>query len=272
MTPEKRQRLLIRATLVAGMVLAGLGLVAVIQAKGAKGGAAAPALARQSLRVKVVDRHGRVVKGAQVFVKTASGAAPAQARWSPKDGTLMLPRRAQPHDLRVLARGFRVRDVTGVGDDRTIAVERGYRLRVRVRDVPESGVPENVRVMLRIRPLDVDAADPDGLSAERLVDLMDNLGGAGPKNIPRGDFGYPVSLAQARRGILLPRSGRYHVRWGLFHLRHGTWFTRGARCGRDVEIGPDADGAAVELVMTLDDLQATIDGLKRGIASAGGKR
>lgn len=268
MTPAARQRLLVRATLVAGMLLAGLGLVAVLKAKGSKARAPAPALSRQSLRVKVVDRHGRIVEDADVFVKTDAGAAPAKARWSPEHGTLMLPRHAGGHSLRVLARGYRVKDVSDVSDDRTVTLERGHRLRVSVRDVPSSGLPEQVRIMLRIRPLDVDAKDPDGLSVERLVDLMDNLGGAGPKNIPRGDFGYPVSLAQARRGILLPRAGRYHVRWGLFHLRKGTWFTLGGRCGRDVEVRADAKGTGAELVMTLSDLQATLDGLNVGIAAA----
>ena len=275
LSPESRQRLLIRATLVAGMLLAVLGLVAVIRAKGKSTPEAdAPALSRQGLRVKVVDRNGRVVRGAEVFVKTAAGADPAQARWSPTAGVLMLPRRERAHDLRVLARGYRIQDVAGVGDDRSIVLERGHRLRVSLLDVPTSGLPESVRIMLRVRPLDVDAQDPDGLSAADLVELMDNLGGAGPQDIPRGDFGYPVSLAQARRGILLPRAGRYRVRWGLFELRHGTWFTLGERAGRDVTIG-EADGGEgmeLDLALTSDDLQATLDGLQRGIERAGSGR
>ncbi len=273
MTPETRQRLLIRSTLVAGMLLAGLGLFAVIKAKSkGRGAGQAPALARQGLRVKVVDRSGKVVEGASAFVRTAQGATPTQARWSPKDGVLMLPRRGEAHDLRVTARGYKLQDVADVGDDRTVTLERGLRLRVRVRDVPETGLPKRVRVMLRIRPLDVDENDPDGLSVATIVDLMDNLGGSGPQDLARGDFGYPVSLAQAKRGILVPRAGRYHVRWGLIHIKAGsnmkgsTWFTLGDRCGRDVEVG--ASGAAVELVMTLDDLQATIDGLTRRMQAA----
>jgi len=257
------------------MLLSVLGLVAILKARGkGHGSAETPALSRQSLRVKVVDRSGRVVRGADVFVKTARGATPAKARWSPDDGVLMLPRRPAAHDLRVAARGYRIQDVAGVGDDRTITLERGYRLRVRLLDAPEAGLPDRVRIMLRIRPLDVGAQDPDGLGAAELVELMDNLGGAGPKDIPRGDFGYPVSLAQARRGILLPRAGRYRVRWGLFHLDHETWFTLGERSGRDVPIGSeeaadDAAGVSVDLALTSEALQATLDGLERGIARAG---
>ncbi len=266
LSPESRQRLLIRATLVAGMLLAGIGLVAVLQGK--RGAAPQPpALARTSLRVKVVDTQGRTVRGAEVFVKTKGGAKPAQARWSPQDGVLMLPKRERAHDLRVMARGYRLRDVAGVGSDRTITLERGHRLRVTLRDVPTSGLAKRLRIMLRVRPLAVDADDPDGLDAKALIDLMDNLGGAGPRGISRS-FGYPVSVAQAKRGILVPRAGRYHVCWGLFDLEARTWFSLPEGCGRDVDVrGASTDAS---LVVGVDYLQATIDGLKDGVARAKG--
>ena len=36
----------------------------------------------------------------------------------------MLPKRARAHDLRVTARGYRLKDVASVGADRTITLER----------------------------------------------------------------------------------------------------------------------------------------------------
>jgi len=279
-----RQRFWIRATLVAAMLLAAIGLVAMVAAK-AGGGASGPAsLARTStsrtprsggsLRVRVVDAEGHVVRGARVFVDTSGGAQPAQARWSPAHGVLMLPRRAHPHDLRVLARGFRVQDVAGVDGDRTIVLKRGYRLRVHVRDAPTDGLPSHVGIMLRVRPLD---APPEGdrpatgmrLDTATLIDLMDDAGRSGVRRTTRQDeFGYPLSLTQAARGILLPRAGRYHVRWGLLDLRGDTWFSVGPRCGRDIVVAEGEDPTNAHLTILAEDVQATLEGLPAKVAQA----
>ena len=92
--------------------------------------------------------------------------------------------------------------------------------------------------------------------------------------MPRRQFGYAVSLAQGGRGILLPRPGRYRVGWGLFYVREdtarkteGDWYAL-ERCARDVTITPDKDSYTLDLGMTLDDLQATIDGLQEGMKAA----
>jgi len=222
-----------------------------------------------ALRVRVEDARGRIVRHARVFVDTAGGARPAQARWSPDDGVLMLPRRARPHDLRVLARGFRIQGARGVGADHTIRLKRGYLLRVTVRDAPTDGLPRHLRIMLRVRPILGRGAAPGGVDARTLIDLMDNLGGPGPKGFARGDFGYPVSLAQAQSGILLPLAGRYHVRWGLIDLRTRTWFGLDARCGRDVTIVEGSAPAHAGLTILPEDLQATLAGLTRSEAEAG---
>jgi len=294
-SPDPRRRYWIRAILVAGVVLAATGLLAVLKARplrseldGAASGSAGsrgqgtPALSRAALRVRIVDARGRPVPSAAVFLLAASNDAPADASWSPDSGTLTLTvppgGAAAPRALRVTARGYRTQEIAGIVAHRTVVLERGLQMRILLRGVPrdqapgketpQDGIPDHIRILLRVRPA---GADPDTAGASEVIGLMDNLGkpGSGPRDIPRGGFGYPVSLTQAHAGVLVPEPGIYHVHWGLIDTQADTWFSLGARCGRRIDVRDIAQVQTFAFAMTPADLRETLAGLARGVEHVG---
>lgn len=274
---DPRRRFWIRAALLGGIVVAGVGLLAVLKAgpfeagalAGGRWGGATPSLSRNAMQVQILDANGRPVPTADVFLLGASNDSPAEAVWKPESGllTLQLPPGAEPtpRALRITARGYRTQEVRDIVADRRVVLRRGLPVRIHLRDVPREGIPKHIRVLLRVKPA---GADPDTAGASEVIDLMDNLGGpnSGPRDMPRGGFGYAVSLTQAHAGVLVPEPGSYHVHWGLIDTRVNTWFSLGKRCGRRIAVRDVAEPQAFALAMTLDDLQETLDGLSESVA------
>ena len=276
--PISPHQLRIRLGLVAGILVSFAVLVMVWQARRKdRGPSPAPLAGTTSSeplsggagpvlhRVRFVDAQGVAVPGAEVFVLSADGRPPPGMLWAPEKALLSLPASDSPRSLRVTARGFRTREVGGIVGSREIVLQRGVRVQVLLRDMPNSGLPETVRILLRIKPAD---ADQDLERARESIQLMDNLGDpdSGPKDMPRRGFGYPVSRAQARAGILLPQPGSYYVHWGLIDTRQITWFSLGDPCGRRIEVRGDGEEQTFHLLVTLEDLQKTLDGLESGVA------
>ena len=262
---DPRQRFWIRATLVAGMVLSAVALYAVLRSSPLMDAADRPALSKDTRRhVRVLGPADQPVPGAEAFVLSNTGEAPAESSWHPEVGVLELPAPGQDFAVRLTAPGFRVQELPAVRGGQTIRMERGYVARILLRGAGEGDLPEGVRILLRLRP---EATSRKDLDDQALVDLMDNLGGpgSGPQRIPRGEFGYPVSLEQARAGVLLPLPGVYHVHWGLMDVGAGTWFSLQERCGRRLEIADQTEAQRFALEMTAEDIQETLAGLEAGV-------
>ncbi|MDA1194060.1 MAG: hypothetical protein O2894_02650 [Planctomycetota bacterium] len=272
-SPEVTRRLLIRGTLVAGVLLAALGLWAAVRASPLGREAAQPALLADTTRyVRIRGAAGEPVPGAEAFVMQREGGPAQDIAWHPDVGVLVLPEGGGTFRVRVTAPGHKVLDFPAVNGGQSITLVPGLAARVPLRGVPSDGLPEHARFLLRVTPRGVSIP---GLSDAEIVELMGNLGaeGSGPEHVPRGEFGYAVSRAQALAGLLLPAPGRYHVRWGLIDVRAGTWFSLGERSGREFDVRDTAAGANTEpqsfpLDVTLDDLQATLDGLAHGVEAA----
>ncbi|MDF1699719.1 MAG: hypothetical protein P1V36_00975 [Planctomycetota bacterium] len=272
-SPDPKRRFWIRATLVAGMLLAALGLWAVIQgsplgrAVGPDDANEPPPLPADTKRhVRVRDPDGQVVAGAAAFVKQ-DPANPAEVSWHPEPGVLVLPTGGVDYPVRVIAPGFRVQDIPAVRGGQTIRLRPGYVAKVPLRGVPPDGLPGHVRFLLRVVPRTIRA---QGIPPQEIVDLMGNLGGpgSGPEHIPRGEFGYPLSREQAEAGIVLPSPGTYHVHWGLIDVKASTWYSLGDRCGRPIEVADTDAPQSLPLGVTLEDLQETLDELARGVEAA----
>jgi hypothetical protein len=279
--PHRQRR--IRALLVAGMLVAALGLVTVsilaLSAGSGPGshGKGPPGLARldearSGMDIQVVNTKGLPVPDAEVFLLAASNDAPADAEWHPESGTLRLltpaGAKAAPRSVRVTARGYRTREVGNIVSDEQIVLERGLVVRLGLRDVPKEGIPPHIRILLRVKPAD---AEPSTAGAAETIELMDNLGaaGSGPRRLPRGGFGYAVSLTQAYAGVLVPEPGFYDVHWGLIDTKADTWYSLGQGCGRRIQVRDTNKEQAFSLVMTFDDLQKTLEGLAAGVRVVG---
>ena len=277
-SPDPQRQRWIRALLVVGMAVSVLGLGAVLWMGPLKGrglgdlGSAPPALARATMSLQIVNRDGAPIPTAEVFLLAASNDAPADAEWAPQKGllTLRAPSDAEPapRSVRVTARGYRTREVRDLVRDERIVLDRGLQVRLHLADVPKTGIPKHIRVLLRVKPA---GAEPSTAGAAETIQLMDNLGGpgSGPRNIPRGGFGYAVSLGQAYAGVLLPEPGAYDVHWGLIDTKADTWYSLGDACGRRIQVRDLAERQTFVLAMTFEDLQKTLDGLARGVERVG---
>ena len=267
--PLTRSRLLIRIGLVAGILVSGSVLVTLWlnrpQGRPTEGPSVPDETKKLLHRVRIVDAQGKPVPAAEVFVLAADGSAPKDATWSPGDAVLTLPASDTPRSLRVTARGYRTTQVGGVVGSREVVLPRGLPVQVELRDVPTSGLPEGVRILLRLKPANA-AKEP--VRAQEMIDLMDSLGAPGSdlNDLDRRGIGYLASSAQARAGILLPEPGTYHVHWGLIDAQLKTWYSLGDSCGRHIEVGDSPQAQAFNLAVTLEDLQKTIDGLAARVA------
>jgi hypothetical protein len=265
--PDSRKRLLVRATLVAGMLLAALGLWAVVAKRCEGPPAEEPALPADTGRhVRVRGSDGSPAPGAAAFLMQRSSDGPQDVTWHESVGVLVLPENGKDYPVRVIAPGYRVQDLPAVRGGQIITLVPGLLAQVSLRGVPSDGLPEHVRFLLRVKPA---AVDVEGLQPQEIVDLMDNRGGpgSGPEHIPRGDFGYPVSREQARAGIVLPAPGSYHVHWGLIDTKARTWVRARGQEGRKLAIKDDAAAQPFFLDVTLEQLQQAIDELETGVSA-----
>ena len=267
--PLPFSRLLIRIGLVAGILISGSVLVTMLFTPPEDRPAESVPLpgGTQKLlhRVRIVDAQGKPVPAAVVFVLAADGSAPKDAAWSPGDAVLTLPASDTPRSLRVTARGYRTTQIGGIVGSREVVLPRGLPVQLQLRDVPTSGLPEGVRILLRLKPANA-AKEP--ARAQEMIDLMDNLGAPGGdlNDLDRRGIGYLASREQARAGILLPEPGTYHVHWGLIDAQLKTWYSLGDSCGRHIEVGDSPEVQGFNLAVTLEDLQKTIDGLAARVA------
>lgn len=274
-SPAPTNRLWIRLGLVGVIVLLAVGLWAVYRGSplAREEGPAAedpepqlPSDTRRHVRIRGAD--DQIVPGTLVL-PGMDPDNPLDVQWFEKQGVLVLPEGGTDYRLRVVMPGHRVQDFRAVRGGQTIRMPRGYVMKVPLRGVPEDGIPEHVRFLLRVEPRGIQLGD---LEPQEIVDLMDHLGGpgSGPEHIPRGDFGYPVSREQAAAGIVVPLTGSYFVRWGLIDVKARTWHGLGDRSGRTVEVKLDGvtDGDVPQtfhLDVTLEQLQETLDKLARGV-------
>lgn len=266
---DPRTRILIRSVLVVGIVLALLGLWAAIQGSPWMRGdepspEPIPADANRLVRVRGAD--DQVVAGTIVDVGQ-DPANPVEVSWHADVGVLELPAAGQDHRVRVVMPGHRVAHVPAVRGGQTIRMRPGYVVTVPLRGVPEDGLPDHVRFLLRVEPREVPI---QGLRPQEIVELMANRGapGSGPEYIPRGQFGYPVSREQAAAGIVLPSPGTYHVRWGLIDIENQTWQGLGEKTGRTFGVADQDDAQDFPLDVTPEFLQETLDRLAAMIEPA----
>ncbi len=267
---DPRKRLLVRATLVAGMVLAALGLWAIVAKRcaGTPPETSKPALPADTGRhVRVRGPEGNVLPGAAAFLLQRASDGPQDVTWHESVGVLVLPESGKDYPVRVIAPGYRVQDLSAIRGGQTITLVPGLLAKVSLRGVPSDGLPEHVRFLLRVKPAGVDVK---GLQPQEIVELMDNRGGpgSGPEHIPRGDFGYPISREQARAGIVLPAPGRYHVHWGLIDTKARTWVRAQGQEGRELTIRDDPAAQPFFLDVTLEQLQQALDELETGVSAA----
>jgi len=254
------------------MILSGLGLWAVIKnARETKQTDPRALPADTGRHVRIRDEAGVPVPGAVALILQRRGAAPLDVAWHPGVGVLVLPEGGKDYPVRVYAPERRVHDLPAVRGGQSITLKPGLIAKVALRGVPPDGLPEHVRFLLRVRPVEIEAL---GLEPQEIVNLMGHRGGAGsgPEHIPRGDFGYPLSREQAQAGIVVPSPGRYHVHWGLIDTQARTWFRMGAGSGREFEVGDVAKDQAFFIDVTIDGLQETLDGLAEKVAEVRAKR
>ena len=226
--PLDRRRLLLWGGL--GVLL--VGSVAFLVVGLVRRGAAPPPPASPSVDthrpivVRVVDASGAPARGARAFVAAAPGALPeAAGRWDPETATLTLPWTGRPHAVAVQARGHRLLEVADVRGDRTLSLEPGIVARFFVE--PETPRPEPPRgVYLQVNPVPPPDREVSPEERDSVVDLMDLLvpRAEGGPDFPRAGFGFLVSEAEGRAGLLLPMPGRYRVRWGLLDAKAGSWY------------------------------------------------
>lgn len=270
--PETSRRLYIRILLVAGMLVSAVALYFVLRPGFLGDLGAPPALARSTLRVQIVDTNGRPIQHAAASLLGASNDAPAKAEWASRSAILTIssPGGGLPsaRALRITARGFRSREVRSITADKVAVLQPGLRMRVLLHDVPAEGIPEHIRILLRVRPAHV---DPSDAGASEVIHLMHNLGapGSGPRNVKRDGFGYAVSLAQARAGVILPEPGPYQVHWGLMDVRAQTWYSLSERCGRVFQVRDTSEIQDFTLPLSFDHLQETLDRLAAKVRQAG---
>lgn len=272
MSDPKRQ-LWTRATLVAAILLALIGLWAVVKASPLMRDDPPAAEPDPAVLPKDTKRHVRVrgtddeiVPGTVVDV-LRDPSKPVDVSWHPDQGVLVLPEEGGEFRLRVIMPGHRLTHFQAVRGGQFIRMRPGYVVKVPLRGVPETGLPKNVRFLLRVQP---EGTVIDGLSPQEVVDLMDNRGGpgSGPDHIPRGQFGYPISREQAEAGVVLPAPGTYHVRWGLVDVVHKTWRGLDDSTGRTFTVEDRDDAQSAPLDVTLDKLQATLDRLAESVEDA----
>ena len=276
--PDRRR---LRALLLGGIAVALVGLVLVLLwAKGRKEEAerereAAREAARLAEEARKAEekRHVRV-RGAEdqlvpgTIVDVGQDPEnPIEVSWHPEQGVLVLPEGGGEFRVRVVMPGHRVAHYPAVRGGQIIRMRQGYVVKVPLRGVPESGLPENVRFLLRVQPR---GTPIQGLSPQEIVDLMGNLGGpgSGPDHIPRGQFGYPVSREQAEAGIVLPAGGTYHVRWGVVDVKQKTWQGLDDSTGREFSVAEQDEEQTAPLDVTVEKLQSTLDKLAEGVEAA----
>ncbi len=277
------QRKRIRILLIAAIVVLG-GVLAAMVARCADRKQDGPAPedgpqlpADTSRHVRVRDAEGKVIPGADALVMKRPDA-PQTTDWHPGVGVLVLPDAPGSFRVRLIAPGHRIRDFPAVEGGQTLRLDAGLVAKVSLRDVPEDGLPAYVRFLLRVKPV---AITDQGIDAKTVIDLMDNRGGpgSGPQYVPREGIGYTISREQAAAGIVLPSTGRFHVHWGLIDTRprraqdgvrkRGVWFSLGDSCGRTIDVKESEAPQPFAMDVTLEDLQATRDGLAKRAETTG---
>ncbi|MFV1958711.1 MAG: carboxypeptidase-like regulatory domain-containing protein [Planctomycetota bacterium] len=178
-----------------------------------------------TIHVRVVDASGRPVGQARVLVDGA-GAQGQAGTWSSERAEWTLPFDGEARAVTIQARGFRSVRVEGVRADRKIVLQPGLLVRVAVEGEPELPAAP-LGLFFQVRPAAPEGGTLTPAEADALLDLLDSAGTppSGLPPFPRSGFGYLVSQSQTERGLLVPRPGRYRIRWGLLDTQRGTWYS-----------------------------------------------
>jgi len=231
-----------------------------------------PAPEVEVIRFRVVDEAGAPIPHAEVFVLAGEDMPEGGAgRWSDEDATLTLPAVMRGSAIAVQAKGYRS-DVAGsVTTDLDFVLRTGLMIRLEVRGGIADVAGDAVLVF------QVNAASDDELSDDqraKIVRLMTTV--VPPPEVgmmlPAGAFGFAVQAAIAKRGLLLPRAGRYVVRWGLLDPGSGLYFTLPEEVRAVIDVADDPRSQAFAIPVPADAVERTLKGLHERLRAGGGAR
>jgi hypothetical protein len=181
----------------------------------------------RGLRIQVLDEAGVPVGAAVAFVRRKDGALASGAGFDPGTGTLSLP--AEDRGARVLlgAPGHRIARLESAETSRSVILERGLVVRLRMTgDAPPLDPP--LVGLFRVRPTDETASlgEGEGTRPIDLAELMQRVYRTrdAEMELPTERFGFAVSEDDAASGFRVPVPGAYRIVWGMLDEGPGTWF------------------------------------------------
>jgi hypothetical protein len=218
---------------------------------------------RPPLEIRVVGEQGKPLPGAEIRLRRGpgEGVRPGET-WDPEQSLLTLPASGAPYAFAVLAPGRRLELLEGVADNRTVVLERGYVVRLRL----SSAVPpveEPLAIVMKVTP-GADLPSEAGLDLSDLMEVRD-AGQSDTPPLPRRGFGFAVSRQDGAAGILLPHAGTYAVTWGLLDKKAGTWFALQEGSRTEFQVADTADVQVFEVPVDEAAVLRTRTGLEERI-------